>query len=51
MSAAEESPLYKPYDQFMLFGDSITQGSSNSDLVFGFQPALQDGSFSFFIIV
>ncbi|KAL3488567.1 SGNH hydrolase-type esterase domain-containing protein [Aspergillus germanicus] len=42
MSAAEESPLYNPYDQFMLFGDSITQGSSNSDLVFGFQPALQD---------
>lgn len=33
----------KPYDQFLLFGDSITQMSSNQDLGFGFEPALQDG--------
>ncbi|KAJ5903350.1 GDSL Lipase/Acylhydrolase family protein, partial [Penicillium tannophilum] len=32
----------KPYDQFLLFGDSITQMSSNQDLGFGFEPALQD---------
>ncbi|KAL4867419.1 hypothetical protein BDV12DRAFT_171392 [Aspergillus spectabilis] len=42
MSTAEEGPLYKPYDQFILFGDSITQMSSNQELGFGFQPALQD---------
>lgn len=34
---------YKPYDQFILFGDSITQGSSSQERGFGFQPALQDG--------
>jgi hypothetical protein len=33
----------KPYDQFLLFGDSITQMSCNQDLGFGFEPALQDG--------
>ena len=33
----------KPYDQFLLFGDSITQMSSNQDLGFGLEPALQDG--------
>ncbi|KAJ5933691.1 GDSL Lipase/Acylhydrolase family protein [Penicillium verhagenii] len=32
----------KPYDQFLLFGDSITEMSCNQDLGFGFQPALQD---------
>ncbi|PKY01342.1 GDSL Lipase/Acylhydrolase family protein [Aspergillus campestris IBT 28561] len=39
-SAAEA--LYQPYDQFILFGDSITQMSSNQELGFGLQPALQD---------
>ncbi|KKK13998.1 hypothetical protein ARAM_006906 [Aspergillus rambellii] len=37
-----ERPLYKPYDQFILFGDSITQMSSSQEMGFGFQPALQD---------
>ncbi|KAL4764856.1 SGNH/GDSL hydrolase family protein [Aspergillus foveolatus] len=41
MSAVEDS-FYKPYDQFVLFGDSITQMSSSQDQGFGFQPALQD---------
>lgn len=40
-SAAEA--LYQPYDQFILFGDSITQMSSNQERGFGLQPALQDG--------
>lgn len=43
MSSANDGSLYKPYDQFILFGDSITQMSSNQELGFGFQPALQDG--------
>ncbi|RJE18371.1 hypothetical protein PHISCL_09291 [Aspergillus sclerotialis] len=33
---------YKPYDQFILFGDSITQWSSSQERGFGFQAALQD---------
>ena len=33
----------KPYDQFILFGDSITQMASNQENGFGFQPALQEG--------
>ena len=37
----------KPYDQFFLFGDSITQMSSSQELGFGFQPALQDGKACF----
>ncbi|KAL4878981.1 SGNH hydrolase-type esterase domain-containing protein [Aspergillus karnatakaensis] len=40
MSSTEEDG--KPYDQFILFGDSITQMSSNQEQGFGFQPALQD---------
>ncbi|EAW06394.1 SGNH/GDSL hydrolase family protein [Aspergillus clavatus NRRL 1] len=39
--SAEEA-LFKPYDQFILFGDSITQMSANQSLGFGFQAALQD---------
>ncbi|KAL4913293.1 SGNH hydrolase-type esterase domain-containing protein [Aspergillus aurantiobrunneus] len=42
MSSADDASLYKPYDQFLLFGDSITQMSSSQELGFGFQPALQD---------
>jgi hypothetical protein len=38
-----EEALYKPYDQFILFGDSITQMSSDQSMGFGFHPALQDG--------
>lgn len=33
----------KPYDQFILFGDSITQMSYNQALGFGFGAALQEG--------
>ena len=32
-----------PYDQFILFGDSITQQSAAQDKGFGFAPALQNG--------
>ncbi|KAL4958511.1 SGNH hydrolase-type esterase domain-containing protein [Aspergillus filifer] len=42
MASTDESPSYKPYSQFILFGDSITQMSSNQEQGFGFQPALQD---------
>lgn len=31
-----------PYDQFLLFGDSLTQGSSNQSRGFAFAPALAD---------
>lgn len=33
-----------PYDQFLLFGDSITQGSDCQELGFAFAAALQDGN-------
>lgn len=33
----------KPYDQFILFGDSITQISTNQEFGFGLAPALEDG--------
>ncbi|KAL2834177.1 SGNH hydrolase-type esterase domain-containing protein [Aspergillus cavernicola] len=42
MASAGEPSLYKPYDQFILFGDSITEMSSNQEMGFGLQPALQD---------
>lgn len=32
-----------PYDQFLLFGDSITEQAGCQDRGFGFAPALQDG--------
>ena len=32
-----------PYDQFLLFGDSITQFSCSQERGFAFTPALQDG--------
>lgn len=35
--------LHKPYDQFLLFGDSITEQSGCQDRGFAFAPALQDG--------
>lgn len=40
--ATEEEALYKPYDQFILFGDSITQMSSDPHMGFGLFAALQD---------
>ena len=35
--------MNKPYDQLILFGDSITQQSGAQDTGFGFAPALQNG--------
>lgn len=32
-----------PYEQFILFGDSITQMSCTQDLGFAWTPALQNG--------
>jgi hypothetical protein len=46
VAQSAEEALYKPYDQFILFGDSITQMSSDQSMGFGFQPALQDGKIS-----
>jgi hypothetical protein len=37
------APLNQPYDQFILFGDSLTQMSSSQDGDFGYQPVLQGG--------
>lgn len=37
---------FQPYDQFILFGDSITQASHDQTHGFGFAPALQHGSSS-----
>ncbi|OJJ50564.1 hypothetical protein ASPZODRAFT_126449 [Penicilliopsis zonata CBS 506.65] len=42
MSSVTEEGLYQPYDQFILFGDSITEGSSSQELGFAFHAALQD---------
>lgn len=33
---------FKPYDQFLLFGDSITQMACNQEIGFGFHAALQE---------
>lgn len=35
----------RPYDQFILFGDSITEMSFNQDLGFAFGAGLQEGTF------
>lgn len=43
---AESSPdSFQPYDQIILFGDSLTQGSHDQAGGFAFAPALQHGSF------
>ncbi|ODM20654.1 hypothetical protein SI65_03707 [Aspergillus cristatus] len=42
MSTNDSETLYQPYDQFIVFGDSITQNSCQRDLNFGFFGALQD---------
>ena len=36
-------PMEGPYDQFMLFGDSLFQQSCSQEAGFAFCPALQDG--------
>ncbi|PWY68615.1 GDSL Lipase/Acylhydrolase family protein [Aspergillus heteromorphus CBS 117.55] len=41
VSPADEE-AYQPYDQFFLFGDSITEYSCGQDMGFGFHPALQN---------
>lgn len=38
-----EMALAKPYDQFILFGDSITQMSYNQEIGFGYGAQLQEG--------
>lgn len=37
----------KHYDQFILFGDSITQDAGRQDKGFAFAPALQEGNVPF----
>ncbi|THC89177.1 hypothetical protein EYZ11_011378 [Aspergillus tanneri] len=39
---ADANALHKPYDQFILFGDSITEMSSVQNTGFGLHGALQD---------
>jgi hypothetical protein len=34
--------VFEPYDQFILFGDSITQMACNQELGFAFHAALQE---------
>ncbi|PLB48982.1 isoamyl acetate-hydrolyzing esterase [Aspergillus steynii IBT 23096] len=41
-SSTAQDALFKPYDQFILFGDSITEMSSIQDTGFGLHGALQD---------
>ncbi|KAH8434099.1 SGNH/GDSL hydrolase family protein [Aspergillus melleus] len=41
-SSAVQDGLFKPYDQFIIFGDSITEMSSIQDTGFGLNGALQD---------
>ncbi|KAF6234639.1 hypothetical protein HO173_007265 [Letharia columbiana] len=36
-------PMQGPYDQFLLFGDSLIQQSCSQAAGFAFCPALQDG--------
>lgn len=38
-----------PYDQFILFGDSITEQSCSQDWGFALTPALQDGERATFL--
>ncbi|KAJ5964833.1 Esterase SGNH hydrolase-type subgroup [Penicillium vulpinum] len=42
MAATETQDVYTPYDQFFLFGDSITQMACNQELGFAFHAALQE---------
>lgn len=42
IDAASEA-VAKPYDQFILFGDSITQMSYNQEIGFGYGAQLQEG--------
>lgn len=40
----ESRTAFVSYDQIILFGDSITQGSSEQSKGFAFAPALQHGN-------
>jgi hypothetical protein len=42
----QEEGAGRPYDQFILFGDSITEMSSDQSLGFAFGAGLQHGMFS-----
>ncbi|KAL2221598.1 GDSL Lipase/Acylhydrolase family protein [Thermoascus aurantiacus ATCC 26904] len=42
MSESVDAVSFQPYDQFILFGDSITQFSVSQEGEFGFNSALQD---------
>ncbi|KAJ5742315.1 Esterase SGNH hydrolase-type subgroup [Penicillium manginii] len=42
MTVEIEGGAFKPYDQFILFGDSITQRGCNQELGFAFHAALQE---------
>ncbi|EAS35447.3 GDSL Lipase/Acylhydrolase [Coccidioides immitis RS] len=42
VGAAAPCPMSITFDQFIIFGDSITQGASSQEKGFTFQPALQD---------
>ena len=42
MDTNQHEDAFKPYDQFMLFGDSITQMGCNQEIGFGFHAALQE---------
>lgn len=45
MAEASAPPtVIAPYKQIVLFGDSITQGSGDQTLGYGFAPALQSGT-------
>lgn len=41
----ESRDTFVSYDQIILFGDSITQGSSEQGRGFAFAPALQHGEY------
>lgn len=45
ITAPRTEDARKAYDQFILFGDSITQMSYNQDNGFGFGAQLEDGMF------
>ncbi|KAJ5295371.1 hypothetical protein PENANT_c001G06213 [Penicillium antarcticum] len=42
MGSQTQDDMFKPYDQFILFGDSITQMACNQELGFAFHAALQE---------
>ncbi|KAJ5473740.1 hypothetical protein N7475_003306 [Penicillium sp. IBT 31633x] len=42
MEPNQHGDAFKPYDQFMLFGDSITQMGCNQEIGYGFHAALQE---------